>query len=620
MKPCRRPVRIVPRPRRWISSAIACLAFALVAAGQVTSDPEKPQVKEAPNDQGTATAHLIRVPLPITGTVDDQVKQRIDQLLERNQNGHPRPVLVLEFSPEHDGFGEGSQFERSFALARYLTSDRVRRARTIAFLPQSLRGHAVLVATACEEIIMHPDAELGRSGIDESVIDATIAHAYRDVATRARTIPVAVALGMLDRRVETVRLETAIGTQYVLAEEVEPIGRETTILSQTTIIPRGEMGNLTGREMRLEHSFVSRLARDRAELAKQLDLPPRSLQAKPTSEGKWQPVQIRLTGAVDANRRLQVQWKIEESVRSGDVNFICLRIDSSGGIPLEVMGLTSFLAELDSAAIRTVAYVPSEALANASLLAFACDEVVMHEDAVLGGTGAYEMSPEELRDIGETLKEDWSRRKSANWSLQAAMLDPTLVVHQYRLQGKGTVRYFCDEELAQQPDPSRWTREEIIASSDEPFQVTGLQARELGMAQHVVNSFDQFKQAYHLEDDPALVEPGWAEVIVSALARPELAGTLVFVGFFALIFEFMSPGIGAGGFIAFVCYLLFFWSQFLNGTAGVARNPALPGWNQLCRTRGFRHPGFRNLRPRWRCHGCGFFSPRESNIFATPSE
>ena len=105
-------------------------------------------------------------------------------------------------------------------------------------------------------------------------------------------------------------------------------------------------------------------------------------------------------------------------------------------------------------------------------------------------------------------------------------------------------------------------------SAGEVYQVDGHQAIEVGIAKHVVNSFDQFKRAYHLDDDPALVEPSWAEVIISALARPELAGTLVFIGFFALIFELMSPGLGAGGFVALICYLLFFWSQFLNGTAG----------------------------------------------------
>jgi membrane-bound ClpP family serine protease len=35
-----------------------------------------------------------------------------------------------------------------------------------------------------------------------------------------------------------------------------------------------------------------------------------------------------------------------------------------------------------------------------------------------------------------------------------------------------------------------------------------------------------------------------------------------------MIFEFSTPGIGVPGFIAALCFLLFFWSQYLHGTAG----------------------------------------------------
>ena len=563
VKPCRRPFSLGPWPLPWLSRTIVLIAFALVAAGSVASD------HESPSPGAFSHAHLIQIPLPISGTVDDQVKQQIDRVLDQISFNNDRPVLILEFLSSHQGHGSGSQFERSFALARYLTSDRMQGARTIAYLPQSLQGHAVLVAMACEEIIMHPDAEFGRAGIDEVKVDVTISSAYREIAGRARTIPVAIALGMLDPRFETVRIEMAAGTRYVLADEVGQIERETAITRKTTIIPRGEMGYLTGREMRLEHGFVSQLAGDRLELANLLDLPTRVLQADPLlRDGRWQPVQIRLCGAIDANLRHRVQWNIEESLRSNSVNFICLWIDSAGGSPIEILGLANFLAGLDSSRVRTVAYVPSEARANVSLIVFACDEVVMHEDAVVGGFGNYEMSPAEIGDVRSVLIDDLSRKKFSSWSLAVAMIDPSLVVYRYRLKGQTISQFFCDKEFAQQPDAARWEREDEIVSAGEVYQVDGHQAIEVGIAKHVVNSFDQFKRVYHLDNDPALVEPSWAEVIISALARPELAGTLVFIGFFALIFELMSPGLGAGGFVALICYLLFFWSQFLNGTAG----------------------------------------------------
>src|SRR5690606_29522877 len=43
---------------------------------------------------------------------------------------------------------------------------------------------------------------------------------------------------------------------------------------------------------------------------------------------------------------------------------------------------------------------------------------------------------------------------------------------------------------------------------------------------------------------------------------------LLFVGLAALYAEIQAPGIGLGGFIAGVCFLLFFWNRFFEGTAG----------------------------------------------------
>ena len=47
-----------------------------------------------------------------------------------------------------------------------------------------------------------------------------------------------------------------------------------------------------------------------------------------------------------------------------------------------------------------------------------------------------------------------------------------------------------------------------------------------------------------------------------------MAALLLMIAFIALYAELHTPGIGMGGFIAAVCFLLFFWSHYLGGTAG----------------------------------------------------
>ena len=66
----------------------------------------------------------------------------------------------------------------------------------------------------------------------------------------------------------------------------------------------------------------------------------------------------------------------------------------------------------------------------------------------------------------------------------------------------------------------------------------------------------------------ALAEPGWAEELLDALASPSLAWLLLLIGGAGLYIELKTPGVGFGGFVSLVAFIIYFWSQHLNGTAG----------------------------------------------------
>ena len=151
--------------------------------------------------------HLVRVPLPIVGSVDDTVRRSIRRLLADGSGQADRPLLVLEFWPtteNESSEADGSEFERSLSLARFLSSPELSSLRTVAYLPRTVLGHAVLPVLACEEIVMHPDAEFGAAGIREERPSAMMRGFYEDVANRTRAVPAAVALGMLDRNLKVV--------------------------------------------------------------------------------------------------------------------------------------------------------------------------------------------------------------------------------------------------------------------------------------------------------------------------------------------------------------------------------------------------------------------------------
>ena len=378
-------------------------------------------------------------------------------------------------------------------------------------------------------------------------------------------MPVELALGMLDPRREVLEVETDVSREFVTPEGLEELRERRTVADTKVVIPKGEPGQFTGTEAR-RLGFVSYLAGSRRDAARALELPPEEVEEDLSLVDKWRAVRVDLKGPIDAEKVNQAQRLIQDAIRDRGVNFICLWIDSPGGSPADSVRLAISLADFSPSKLRTVAYIPSEARSDAAMVALACDQVVMASDAVLGGPGAHELSDVEVESLRETIRTELAPAKSRSWSLPVAMIDPNLAV--FQCTRLGIVEYFSEKERLEQPEPETWQQGQRVTTPGVLFQVDGTAAVDYRLANHTVESFSQFREVYGLENDPTLVEPGWADFLIQALASPGVAGLLLMIGGAAIYAELHTPGMGIGGFIAAVCFLLFFWSRFLGGTAG----------------------------------------------------
>jgi membrane-bound serine protease (ClpP class) len=516
----------------------------------------------APTPPAAREAHLVRIPLPIVGTVDTQVKRQIDQLVSNAKP--PRPLLVLEFFGADGQNGSGSEFERCLSLARYLASERLNGVRSVAFVPQTLVGHAVLPVLACEEIVISETAEFGEAGRDESFIDMTMRGGYSEIAGRRMTIPSAVALGMLDKQLTVYKVKSNGGTRYVLEEELRELQQKGAVDSLDTISRAGDWAKFTGRDMRLKYAWVSHLASDRKQLASALNLSPTALQENRALDGKWKPIRVDVRGPIHAQQITFVERNLRDRLARDEFNFVCVVVDSPGGSATDSWRLAQFLASEEMNKVRSVALVPTEALGSAALIALSCDQLVVGADAVLGGDGADELNQRE-RDALLTSLRETAGTTDREWSLFAAMIDPQLAIHRYTRQATGEVRYFSAEELASQADPAAWVGGEALDARD---GLRGATMVELKLASATGTTIEEIKTSYHLEGDLHPIEPNWAHLFIERLAHPGVAGMLLFVAVFALMIEFSQPGVGLPGFVSAVCFVLYFWSHALHGTAG----------------------------------------------------
>lgn len=527
-------------------------------------------------DVNLTDGRLLRVRLPLTGNADAHIKSSIlraaAQLRALPRRGDGRPVLVLELVAKGGagGYGEGTEFSRAQSLADFLLGPELNGIKTVAFVPRTIKGHGVLVALACESIAMPSGAEIGEAGIDEDTsrpIKPNIIAMYEQVASQ-RSIPAAIVVGMVDPSVEVLKVETDEATEYVLGGQLEKLKQKHTLATPPEIIkPAGSLGSFTGSQGR-DYKAVQLLADDRRSLAQLMSLRPEAVEEDQSLVGDWRPIMVSIDGPVTPRKARQLDTTIASETRDRGTNWVGVRIDSAGGQLADCLRVADRLAGVDAADVQTVAYVPMDASGGAALIALACDQIVMQPEAQIGGKSALPADRQMLDAARESIRGSLGTNSRHGWSLLLSTIDPEIELFSYHNKGTGEVRYFSPEEVAEQQKAEDWVKGPRIKPAGELLKLNSQRAQELGIATHVVDSFDDLKQLYGFKTDPRSAEPNWALELIEALSSPSLAVVLLVIGFVGIYVELHTPGVGAGAFVAAVAFMLFFWSQFLHGTAG----------------------------------------------------
>jgi membrane-bound ClpP family serine protease len=314
--------------------------------------------------------------------------------------------------------------------------------------------------------------------------------------------------------------------------------------------------------MRLELGLASHLASDRAELANALEVAASAISDRAFLPDATKAVIVKLEGPIHHHAVSWIMRSLEERLATDTLNLVVLNLQSAGGNLQESLRLADYLARgLPNRDVRSIAVV-TEARGDAALVAFACDEIVMTENALLGGPGAATIRPRRGFSLRESVQ-SLAKARQRDWSLAVALVDESLEVYRYQRTGGTTVRYLSAEEAEALSDADLWERGRPI---DLRGGMSAPVAVETGLARYAAADFTDVLRRERLEDAPVLL-PGAVFVFVEWLADKRLAGILLFVAFVALVIEMNTPGVGIMGFTSALCFLLYFWSQFLHGNA-----------------------------------------------------
>ncbi len=564
------------RLHSWLQYVL--LSCCLVSLNSVTIELVAGQT-ESP--AAGRSGHLVEVPLPLVGDRDEVVKRQIEQIAKNvgNKNAgnsDQPPVVVLAFRaapltlPGTSGEAlvdeglrtRGSQFERCLALARYLTSSAASRVRLVAYLPASVEGHAVLPVLACAEIISAPSAELGRAAADEPHVDPTVEGAYRDVALRRQTLPVAVVLSMLDSNREVYKIHAADGTTVVVGQvEASELRQAGKVVREETLWPGGNLGAYSGQMMRSER-WIDRTVSDFDELGPAIGLA-NALRTPRQLPDEWRPMLLTLSSDLTATRVNQIIRGISEQIRADKVNSIIIKLQSSESSFEEASRLASFIAEMDSGKVFTIGMITSNLGGAATLIPLACDEVILIAGGSLGPAEkpgqVVKLSSRATQLVLNNLEQETGRPAA----FLSVLLDNEVQVKEFINQDSGRRAALADWQHATIENADKWLAKDTVAGGGPINPATAIKYR-------LIDAIEETEaialSRLGIDTVPPEFKLPWIDAgIQKLLAQGWLPRLLLTIGFFALMAELGSPGVGVGGFLSALCFLGFFWIEGLNG-------------------------------------------------------
>ena len=575
-----RPVRSGGQWRLLLG--VLLLGASLWTPLQAQPEAEPAAAPAAPAKAPAGEKKLAAVPLAryvaVNSPVDDNVFRHVRntalglQELAAHEN---RPAfLFLEIRPGQ------SEFHQVLGLAQFLSSARVDRLTTVAWVPETITGNNAIVAFGCKEIVMQPDAQLGDLGRGRAV-DVTEEQSILALVDKRHNprLNHDLALGMMNPEVSLLQVtldRDGVAETRVVTEQQAKVLRDNQIpIRDAQVIKDARKpGLFSGQQARELGVLVTHTANMQAELAEIYRLDPQSLKEYRAGGESTLVRMIDVTEVIDPVLETFLERQIDRSLQEGAQTLI-FRITSPGGYLMSGMNLAQKIADLEQKKIRTVAWIPHQALSSAAIAALGCDEIYIGPTGQIGDAGviqrgadgAFDRVPEKLISPLIQKYQELAKKKHRPHAVLKAMTLKDLEVFQVRHRESGRTWFMSEEELA---NSNEWEKGALVPESAKGLLLTlqGERAVELKIAAGVASDLDMLKDRLNIPPDVQLVGVArtWVDSLVFFLNNSFVTGFLFFIAI-VLIYIELHFMIGIFGIGSALCFGIFFWSRYFGGTA-----------------------------------------------------
>jgi membrane-bound serine protease (ClpP class) len=344
---------------------------------------------------------------------------------------------------------------------------------------------------------------------------------------------------------------------------------------------------------------------------------------EPATSGE-QPVALESAGATAAI--LPVHGEITDVMKTSlerrmakaqelGATVIVFDMNTPGGLVTSSLAIADLIKNVSG--VKTVAWVNTNAHSGGTIVAVACDEIVMARSSrmgdsqvIMGGPTGVGAVPEELRPkaytpvlaefrasarlrgYDQTLCEAFVLPQREVWWLEHLETgEREFVFREEKLKrlGETDEKADVDDEDADSADPNdesfepKWKLVEKyhdpvlemdvetiqpIVRSDQLLEMSPGEAYAYGFSKGIAANEGELRERYQLASITR-IEPNWSEAFAYWLTSMYVRGFLIVIILLGAYVEFHTPGVGVPGLVALICLAIFVGAPYLTGLANV---------------------------------------------------
>lgn len=329
------------------------------------------------------------------------------------------------------------------------------------------------------------------------------------------------------------------------------------------------------------------------------------------SPAAGQGVIVTITDEISDVTTESIKRRVDDAIADGATTVV-FEIDTPGGYVTSALDICNYIKNLED--VKTVAWVNNEAYSAGSMIATACDEIVMSKGSTIGDCGVILGGPTGPQEVPEGIKakaespvleqfRDSAARNGYDTLLCESMVRQKMEIWWIENTATGEKRFVETEEKEKLVDGSTEKRsvlglelpdlsgetdawklvesytdpdtgadmkvDQPVVNTSEYLTMSQSRAYAFGFSKGIVRGEADLRERYGLAAPIKRLEFTGLEVFTRWMTSMGVRSFLLIIVLLGAYVEFNTPGVGVAGLVSVIALAVFLGAPFLTGLANV---------------------------------------------------